>query len=1071
MRISEDIKQSILDMCNIEDVVQRFHVLTKRGSNYICCCPVHKEKTPSFTVSPSRNTFKCFGCGIGGNSITYLMEVEGMPYVEAVRYLADMYNVRLDDDEQTETAEERNRRVKREAMAAASKNVADFYNRCLHDDTPEARAALKYATERWGVKTVEDERIGYAPGRCALVKWAESQGHSISLLEELGLVKRKDGKAYDAFYDRVVLPIRDRSSRVVGFTARAIAGEPKYINSAESLLYSKGKTLYGLHAAAREAARQETMYLVEGAPDVLQMHSIGAFNTVAPLGTAWTASQFELLRRYNARLCFIPDIDKAADGKEYGAGIAAVIKNGSMAIRLGFTVTVKEIIPDKDAEKADPGSYIRSRKILDAIEEQDFIPWLADKRGRNAENSADRAKIVKEIASLLAAVDDPVQLKMYTKQVSKSLNTPMTFIQSAVNDERARGREQRDAAEKMIDRSLYQKFGFYERNNSYYSMSKDGVEQAWSNFTMRPLFHIKDAANPKRLYEITNEDGHKEIIELKQKELVSLSEFKCRVEGVGNFIWEGSDKELNKLKRFIYAKTDTAAEITQLGWQRDGFYAFGNGVFCDGKWVKADEYGIVKLAGRGNYYLPGASKIFASSRELFQFERRFIHTEMSSVSLRQFTEKLVEVFGDNAKIGMAFLLATLFKDVVTSVTKSFPILNLFGPKGSGKSELGHSLMSFFIIKSDPANISTATQASLADIVAQCANALVHLDEYKNTIELERREFIKGLWDGVGRSRMNMDRDKKREMTRVDSGIILSGQEMPTIDIAIFSRMLFCTFSSTKFSWEEKAKFNELAEMRDLGCSHLTLEILKHRKKFEAEFSDNYRCALDDMQSSIGGEGVEDRIFRNWVVPLAAFRTLMGVLDLPFDYKNMLDISACAAVMQNKHCQHNNEVGRFWSDIDYLHQSGSILMDTDYKIRRIKQFKGRGMSEPMEWKEPKAVLYLSTKRAFMLYKQNAKNVGDAKVSTDSLRFLLEHSKEYIGTANSVRFRCMANPSESVRQVTDSFGQKRAVQATRVDWALCFDYREIAEKYGVNLDVDADDGIDIDDIDTDDKETPF
>ena len=145
------------------------------------------------------------------------------------------------------------------------------------------------------------------------------------------------------------------------------------------------------------------------------------------------------------------------------------------------------------------------------------------------------------------------------------------------------------------------------------------------------------------------------------------------------------------------------------------------------------------------------------------------------------------------------------------------------------------------------------------------------------------------------------------------------------------------------------------------------------------------------------------------------------------------------------------------------------MDTDYKIRRIKQFKGRGMSEPMEWKEPKAVLYMSTKRAFMLYKQNAKNVGDAKVSTDSLRFLLEHSKEYIGTANSVRFRCMANPSESVRQVTDSFGQKRAVQATRVDWALCVEYREIAEKYGVNLDVDA--GIDIDDIDTDDKETPF
>lgn len=129
--------------------------------------------------------------------------------------------------------------------------------------------------------------------------------------------------------------------------------------------------------------------------------------------------------------------------------------------------------------------------------------------------------------------------------------------------------------------------------------------------------------------------------------------------------------------------------------------------------------------------------------------------------MREYSDKLVQVFGDNAKVGICFLLASLFRDIIVGQTKSFPILNLFGPKGSGKSELGHSLMSFFIIKNTPPNIQNATIAALGDAVAQCANSLVHIDEYKNSIDLDKREFLKGIWDGTGRSRMNMDRDKKK----------------------------------------------------------------------------------------------------------------------------------------------------------------------------------------------------------------------------------------------------------------------------------------------------------------------
>ena len=255
----------------------------------------------------------------------------------------------------------------------------------------------------------------------------------------------------------------------------------------------------------------------------------------------------------------------------------------------------------------------------------------------------------------------------------------------------------------------------------------------------------------------------------------------------------------------------------------------------------------------------------------------------SSISLRDYVTQLMTVFGDNAKIAFAFLLATLFRDVITSQTKFFPILNIFGPKGSGKSELGHSLMSFFINENTPPNIQNSTLPALADAVAQCANSLVHLDEFKNTIDLDKREFLKGLWDGTGRNRMNMDKDKKREVTKVNSGIIVSGQEMATADIALFSRFIFLSFPKSEFSTEAKQRFQALLDIRKRGCTHLTLEILSHRLQFESGFREAYNRAFDDLRDALQNHQIEDRILRNWVVPLAAFYALRDVLDMPYTY--------------------------------------------------------------------------------------------------------------------------------------------------------------------------------------------
>ena len=568
---------------------------------------------------------------------------------------------------------------------------------------------------------------------------------------------------------------------------------------------------------------------------------------------------------------------------------------------------------------------------------------------------------------------------------------------------------------------------------------------------MLPMFHIKDSMMPKRLYRIKNQSRQEEIVEMKQEDLVSLSKFKQKVEGLGNYIWLASEKEMTRLKMYLYEQTETATEITQLGWQRKGFYAFGNGVF-DTEWHPVDEYGIVRLGEKGNFYLPASSLIYRDDDKLFQFERRFVHLNYSSISLKEYFSKLVGVFGDNAKVGICFLLATLFRDIITGYTKSFPILNLFGPKGSGKSDLGHSLMALFIIENIPPNIQNATIPALADLVAQCANALVHIDEFKNNIDIDKREYLKGLWDGAGRSRMNMDRDKKREITAVDSGVILSGQEMATADIALFSRLVFLTFAKSEFTEEEKRRYNELVEIRKRGLTHLTLQILRHRARMEQQFVSNYHTCLSDVLEALGAEKVEDRILRNWIIPLAAFRTLEGVLDIPFSYPDIRQVTVDGILRQNAECKSNNELANFWNVVSYLQQDGEIFIEGDYRIEYLSRFKSSLVKIEQQYQEPKAILMMRKNRIFMLYKKFGKQVGDSVLPEGSLIYYLENSKEYMGKKNSVRFKNIQRGVEVQKVETTPTGGLSYKKTSTPDVALCFDYRMIRETYNINLEVE-------------------
>lgn len=1020
----------VLDRADIAEVVGSYvSDLKKKGSTYQCCCPFHNEKTPSFKVSPAKGSWHCYGCGEGGDAIAFVQRMESVSFPEAVKILASKYGIKIED--RALTPQEEQAMMKREAMFVVNQRCAEHWREQLRSQLGDNARA--YATKRFGKELIEEEMMGYAPDSWTdLVDFANSASLSVELMTDLGLLRqRKDGTPYNFYRDRLMFPIRDRYHRIIGFTARALSDDgAKYINSTESEIYKKSKSIYGIDAALKQGTKESKFYAVEGTPDVLQLRRVGIDNVVAPLGTAWTPEHFALLKKYATRICFIPDADVPKGNKPYGTGIEKVMQNGKVAMECGFAVSVREI-PLVNGEKADPGSYITNRSVFNDMPETDFITWFANKRFSTTETTDERGEVVNEVAKLVVLVHDDLKEDMYLQQLKDIGGTKNLWTKAIASIKAANKKEEKLSAGKTLDRDLYRKYGFFEDGNAYYATGEKADVQ-WSNFIMLPMFHIKDSMMPKRLYRIINQNKQEEIIEMKQEDLVSLSKFRQKVEGLGNYIWLASERELTKLKMFLYEQTETALEVTQLGWQRGGFFAFGNGCY-DTEWHPCDEYGIVRL-DNGNFYLPASSKIYHDEIKLFQFERKFTHTNFSNIPLSDIAQQMIKVFGDNAKVGLCFLLATLFRDVITSYTKSFPILNLFGPKGSGKSELGHTLMSFFIIKNTPPNIQNATIAALGDAVAQCANALVHIDEYKNTIDLDKREFLKGLWDGTGRSRMNMDRDKKREITSVDCGVILSGQEMPTIDIALFSRLLFLTFDSTEFSVEQRKDFDKLKQMRDLGLSHLTLQILRHRKKFESDFFNNYHQCLADLNERLENMNIEDRILRNWLIPLAAFRTLESVVSLPFSYKEMLEICIGGIMEQNAKTKSNNELAIFWNTVGFLLQEGKISFGGDYRIEYANRLRTNKVN--IEYGSATPVLMMRKSRIYMLYKMNSKQVGDTSLPEASLEYYLSISKEYLGVKKSVRFRNTVN----------------GVNLSQLDQAMCFDYHALNEQYGINLEID-------------------
>ena len=430
--IPQETVNRILDAAQIVDVVGDFVTLKKRGANHIACCPFHNEKTPSFSVSASKGIYKCFGCGKSGTAVGFVMEHENMTYTEALKYLANKYHIEVIEKE--ESAEEIAKRQRSESLYLVSEYAGKFFQESLR--TPEGQSiAYQYFRSR-GLEdgTIAKYGLGWSPvNRKALSDAARAAGYKEEFLVETGVsIKYDDGRLVDRFYDRVIFPIHSVSGRVIAFGGRTLKTDKsvaKYVNSPETEIYVKSRSLYGLYFAKNEISRQDKCILVEGYLDVLSMHQLGISNVVASSGTSLTVEQIRMIRKFTSNVTIIYDGD--------GAGIKAALRGIGLVLKEGLNVKVV-LLP----EGMDPDDFAR-RNTLEQVQdyitqnEQDFIGFKTDLLlGEAGGDPLKKANLINDVADTIALIPDAVIRAVYVKTCAGKFEIDEQILIDRVNKSR-----------------------------------------------------------------------------------------------------------------------------------------------------------------------------------------------------------------------------------------------------------------------------------------------------------------------------------------------------------------------------------------------------------------------------------------------------------------------------------------------------------------------------------------------------------------------------------------------------------------------------------------------------------
>lgn len=424
-RISEDIIEKIRNTIDIVDVVSEYVQLKKQGRNYFGLCPFHGENSPSFSVSTEKQIYHCFGCGAGGNVFSFLMEIEGLSFLESVKFAAKRTNVELPDSMDQQPASKQSTRASK--MIEAHELLKKFYHHLLVN-TKEGERPLEYLTNRGITREIIDTfGIGYSPSSWDFAtKFLQKRGFSLELLEHAGItIRNHEGKHFDRFRNRVMFPLWDLQGQVTAFSGRIIdSGEPKYLNSPETEIFQKGKNLYGFHLAKSQIRKKQQAILLEGFMDVIALHRAELPYSIATMGTALTDDQIRIIRRNVDQVTVCYDSDKA--------GIEAAYRASSLLRAAGCEVRVA-LMP----EGHDPDDYIKKfgtekfrTNVIGASLTLMAFKLQYFKRGKDLQDEADRITYIDEVLKEISVLEKPVERDHYLRQLSEEFSISLDALKS-----------------------------------------------------------------------------------------------------------------------------------------------------------------------------------------------------------------------------------------------------------------------------------------------------------------------------------------------------------------------------------------------------------------------------------------------------------------------------------------------------------------------------------------------------------------------------------------------------------------------------------------------------------------
>ena len=490
----------------------------------------------------------------------------------------------------------------------------------------------------------------------------------------------------------------------------------------------------------------------------------------------------------------------------------------------------------------------------------------------------------------------------------------------------------------------YLKYGIWESEGSYWSLDTKGRKVNISNFKMRILYHVETGEEEAyRLVVVENIHGHAAMIKMNTDDFVSVVSFKKVVARKGNFLFMGNEADLCRLQDKLQREERPTILIKQLGWQKKSrIYAFANGIYdtVNNTFIHTDEYGIVAHCSEdgthsANYFIPALAKIFADKDDMFTNDKKFVYQKPDSqISFEIWAKRYTQVYGKPGHMAIIFFIMALFSDIIfREMGRRFPLLFIYGKRGTGKGTMIASLMRLFGTGQNQIMLGGAsTVVGFMRKLSQFSNALVWMDEYKNNIAAKAIESLKNIFDRVGYDRGKKTNTFETQNTPIDSACIISGQEMPTIENAFFTRCIMLSLKETIFSEAQREEFKKLQAMEEQGLSCITVELLGYRKLFEKEFKDIFESEQKKLIKSVNNNEVEDRMFMNYAALLATAELMANHINLPFQLATFREEVKQNLISQFSVLKGSDDTSKFWDVVEYLFNTYKLVEDTHFLLK-------------------------------------------------------------------------------------------------------------------------------------------